>query len=97
MAKVRMVRRSAAQWRALVQRQGAGDESVARFCARERVSVASFYQWRTRVRGTAAPLAAPGEAASSGFVDLGDLRLGAGGFSLRVDLGGGLVLTLTRG
>lgn len=98
MAKVRMDRRSAGQWRALVLRQAGGDESVARFCAREQVNVASFYQWRARVRGAdAAAVVSQPESTAGGFVDLGAVRLGAGGYILRLDLGGGLVLSLTRG
>lgn len=98
MAKVRRLRRSAAQWQSLVLRQAAGEESVAQFCARERISVASFYQWRARVRGgEAGPVAGPCESTSSGFVDLGDVQLGGAGFTVRLELGGGLVLSLTRG
>jgi hypothetical protein len=33
----------------------------------------------------------------AGFVDLGDVSLGTGRMVLRLELGGGLVLQLTRG
>jgi hypothetical protein len=65
--------------------------SVAAFCTRERVSAASFYQWRARLARTTA--AAPSPAA---FVDLGTLA-GSGRLELRMSLGGGVVLQLARG
>ncbi|MCE2647087.1 MAG: hypothetical protein LW835_18210 [Burkholderiaceae bacterium] len=103
MAKVGRVRRDEAQWRALVARQLAGRESVARFCARERIGLGSFYRWRSRLGSDAAAVA---RAASGpgvpGFVDLGELRLQAqdgiaGRLSVRIDLGGGVVLVVSRG
>jgi hypothetical protein len=98
MAKMGRRRRSAAAWQALVTRQASSGESVARFCARERLSAASFYQWRSRLRGNAMAAAQCDEAPTpAGFVDLGDVSLGTGRMVLRLELGGGLVLQLTRG
>lgn len=97
MAKI-VRRRNATAWQALVSRQARSGESVARFCARERVSVASFYQWRARSRQDAMSQAPFGESPTAGaFVDLGEVSLGTGRLVLRLDLGGGLVLQLTRG
>lgn len=91
-------RRNAAAWQVLVSRQAGSGESVARFCARERVSVASFYQWRARLRQDTMTAARSDEAPTPGaFVDLGEMRLGTGRMVLRLDLGGGLVVQLTRG
>lgn len=39
----------AAQWRKRLQRFGLSNTSVARFCRREGVSVASFYHWRKKL------------------------------------------------
>lgn len=41
--------RKLAVWRERLERFSRGDWAVGRFCARERVSVASFYYWRTKV------------------------------------------------
>lgn len=38
----------AAQWRKRLERFESSSLSVARFCQRERISVASFYYWRKR-------------------------------------------------
>ena len=92
-------RLGSAGWQALVVRQVASGLSVAAFCARERVSAASFYQWRARLRadgesGSATPVR---EDAADAFVDLGALALGGGRLALRLDLGGGVLLQLSRG
>lgn len=46
--------RKAAEWQARFERFRQGGQSVARFCARECVSVASFYQWRKKLQGSPA-------------------------------------------
>ena len=86
-------------WRVLVARQAASGLSVAAFCTREGLSAASFYQWRTRLRGAAGAAArkVAGEPPAHAFVDLGPLTMGAGRVELRIDLGGGVVLQLSHG
>lgn len=49
----------AAQWRRRLERFGSCNTSVARFCRREAVSVASFYHWRKK-------LAAPADTPRAG-------------------------------
>ena len=90
------VRWNAENWKTLLANQLASGLSVAAFCARERLSTASFYQWRSRLDSKAlrAPLVA--SAAGGAFVDLGALDASSR-FELRVELGGGLVLQLVRG
>lgn len=91
-------RLNATAWQALVSRQAGSGESVARFCTREGVSVASFYQWRARLRQDATAGARSAEVTTPGaFVDLGEMRVGTGRMVLRLDLGDGLVVQLTRG
>lgn len=99
MASRQRKRLGAAGWQALVARQDTSGLSVAAFCAREKLSAASFYQWRTRLRGGAGetPPMGASEAGSGAFVDLGALAMGAGRLELRIDLGGGVVLQLSRG
>jgi len=67
------VRRSAESWRVLVAKQLESGLSVAAFCARERLSAANFYQWRTRlgsgaVQAPAATSAAGGRLRGSGRI-----------------------------
>jgi len=43
----------AAYWRQVVERQAESGPSIARFCEREDVSTASFYNWRRRLAESA--------------------------------------------
>lgn len=91
-------------WREVMRRFDASATSVQAFCSREGLSAASFYRWRERLQAEgAAPARAPAlsapaprKPAATGFVDLGSL-LGVGGaLELKLDLGGGVVLSLSR-
>jgi hypothetical protein len=42
-------------WQDLIDRQEAGRQSIADFCEGERVSTASFYAWRSRLRSLRQP------------------------------------------
>jgi len=92
-----------AAWRSRLARYAAGTQSVAAFCLGEAVSTWSFYKWRTRLRGLDA------RAVPAPFIDLGAVAgpvtgtPGTGGaaaapgsIAVRLDLGGGLVLTIVR-
>lgn len=49
----------AAQWRQRLERFGCSSASVARFCRREGVSIASFYHWRKKLAVKTRPPATP--------------------------------------
>jgi len=92
-------------WRALVQRFEAAGVTVVEFCRREGVSKSSFERWRSQLRTTRPQPTGerddrPHEPAASQFVDLGALQGTSGDaqrLQIKLDLGGGLVLQLTRG
>ena len=80
---------------------------MVEFCAREGLKSSSLYRWRERLRRDGAPAMAPRARASgivvaapSGFIELGDLahatRRTETGVHVRLDLGSGLVLQITR-
>lgn len=99
MATSKRKRLGSADWRARVAQQAASGLSAAAFCARHGLHAASFYQWRTRLRADAVG-SPPREAHADpggAFVDLGTLAMGASRLELRLDLGGGLLLQLSRG
>jgi hypothetical protein len=95
-------------WRERFERfEGAG-LSVEAFCRREGLCRSSFNRWRVRLRPGAVPAASARQVAKHGvspaFVDLGMLGAAAGattvgsasGLELRIELGGGVTLTLSR-
>lgn len=101
-------RLSEAQWREVMQRFDGAFSTVEEFCADEGVSTTSFYRWRALLaqsrpaghrpavpaRRNLAPVRAA--AATPGFVDLGALGECGAVLELRLDLGGGVVLQLSR-
>lgn len=96
-------RRDAHTWRAMLERFASSGLSVAAFCEREGISEASLYRWRSLLQGAgknkkprqqiavsaAAPIAAE-------FVELGALRSDSARVEVRLDLGGGVSLTVVR-
>ena len=101
-----------AAWRSRLARYAAGTQSVAAFCLGEAVSTWSFYKWRTRLRGLAASRVPARRALPepASFIDLGAVAGPAAGvaatagaapaapgnLAVRLELGGGLVLTIVR-
>lgn len=97
-----------AAWRSRLQRYGQSGKSIAAFCRDEAVSKASFHNWRTKLANDepATPPAHP-----TPFIDLGSIKQPVGmkratpsaasippalGIDIRIDLAGGIVLTITR-
>jgi len=93
-------------WRELFHRFSGAGLTVEAFCQREGLSRSSFNRWRSRLPMRSGTVAATAVGASdkrqsaAPFVDLG--LLGAAGtaapagLEMRLDLGGGLSLTLVR-
>jgi hypothetical protein len=90
-----------------LRRFDAAATTVHEFCAREGLSTSSFYRWRERLRHSGTPVAVSRARASSisvpapsGFIDLGDLARPScrteAALQVRLELGGGLVLQITR-
>lgn len=101
--KVRQ-RRSEHVWREIVSRQEQSGLTVTQFCEREGLMAASLYGWRGRLRQDAAS-EKPSPTPSSGtrvqknteeFIDLGAIGASRARFEVRLDLGGGMLLTLAR-
>jgi transposase-like protein len=100
MDAVRRRRRSAAAWRAVLERFEASGLTTVAFCEREGIGSKSLYRWRSRL-GSARELPAPRQAVgatnTAGFVDLGTLSSRSSRVELRLDLGGGVILQIARG
>jgi len=94
-------------WRDRLARFASSGKTAEAFCRDEAVSTASFYGWRARLRAREGdPEPAPSAAAP--FIDLGMMAgvgsvvsraaatASAAGVDVRIDLGGGVTLTIAR-
>ena len=103
MEQTRRQRRDASAWRALVSGFEQSGLSVAQFCEQHDIGAASFYHWRSRLSSPRTTrkrllLATPvATAQRNGFLDLGPLGSSSSRMEVRLDLGGGIVVHLTRG
>ena len=93
-------------WRQRLSRFAQSGQTVKTFCHQESVSACSFYHWRQRLQQPTAPR--DGGAESAAFVDLGAITAsgtriesaaatGVANLTIRLDLPGGIVLTIARG
>ena len=91
-------RRSREQWRSVSDRFEASGLGVEAFCDREGISNSRFRRWRGLL-GAEAPRRKDEVAVGrADFVDAGLLGIGGSGrLEIRLELGGGVVLHLTRG
>ncbi len=109
MSGQRRRRLDAQTWREVLERFAAAGMTVGEFCGRERLSPSSFYRWRDRLHTAstqavaARPLRDAGVAVAPGpahFIELGSLAssrdVGGSCLELHLDLGGGVVLRITR-
>ena len=89
----------------------ASGQSVAAFCRAEGIPVSTFYQRRARLKKQGPQKRNPADAAVASFIDAGALVVSAparpvapplqtaerrDGVEVRIDLGGGVVLRVTR-
>jgi transposase-like protein len=98
-------------WRDRLTRHAASGKSIAAFCRDEAISAASFHVWRTKLENDGNEQAAR-PAPHSAFIDIGAVKSAVGsratehstppaplamaGIDIRIDLGGGVVLTIAR-
>ena len=88
----------AEQWRERLARQAGSGKSVAAFCREQGIATQTFYWWRNRLSRQEAG-AVPRPAAATPFLDLGAMPAAAahaGSLSIRLDLPGGITLTIAR-
>ena len=97
--KARRKYRSESQWRTLLVRHQTSGLGIQAFCRSERISEASFYRWRTLLKGSWEDGVRVRQDGGSAFVDLGALEPLSSAkpkLDLRLDLGDGLMLHLVR-
>jgi putative transposase len=98
-----------ATWRNHLARHASSGKSIAAFCRDEAISAGNFHAWRTKLTNGANEHAAR-PAPQATFIDLGAVNSAVGsratehalaplamsGIDIRIDLGGGVVLTIAR-
>jgi len=102
MSLSKRIRRSAVVWRQLFSRQSSSGLSVPEFCRREGINASLFQRWRSTLNDSepdrrVSARTEPAVEVPAPFIDLGDLRSGGPRIEVRLDLGGGMVLSIARG
>jgi transposase-like protein len=103
MSKTKRVKRSETTWRELFSRQAASGVPASEFCRREGINAGLFRRWRAALsspkRAEKSKVSKPVTAAGAPFIDLGALSSSPGGarFEVRLELGGGVTLSVARG
>ena len=102
MGQSKRIRRGMAGWRKLSAQQSSSGFSVRDFCRRKGINASLFRRWQARLKDSSpqVPSRAPVKRALTGaapFIDLGELRSGSARLEVRLDLGGGMVLSIARG
>jgi hypothetical protein len=102
MEQIRRQRRDENAWRSVISGFEGSGLTVSQFCEREGIGAASFYHWRSRLRQGARrkrqAQVDPAMPTSRGdFLDLGALGSSSSRMEVRLDLGGGMMIHVTRG
>jgi putative transposase len=100
MDQIKRIKRSEATWRELFARHASSGVSVLEFCRAEGINPGVFRRWRSmlkdgiRVEQSKARMKAK---AVTPFIDIGAVGAGRSRMEVRLELGGGVVLTVARG
>ena len=102
MEQAKLGHRDEATWREIFARHAASGLLTSQFCRQEGLNPGIFRRWRTKLESPAGSQAkriesARGVKAAQSFVDLGALEAGSSRCEIRLELGGGVVLSLVRG
>jgi hypothetical protein len=98
-------RRDEQAWREVLSRFASSAQTVSAFCEGEGISEASLYRWRSILQGAgrnkkskqrASMVLSDARPSAAPFVDLGALRSDSARMEVRLDLGGGVWLTVVR-
>jgi hypothetical protein len=100
MQRVKAKRRLRAEaWPAMVSRFAGSGMTAEAFSEQQRVSLASLEHWQEKLqqaRPSQRTAVTPAQSQRAGFVDLGALGGSGARVELRLDLGDGVLLTLSR-
>jgi hypothetical protein len=99
MGQSKRIRRGTAGWRKLFSRQSRSGLTVPEFCRREGINASLFRRWQSRLVGleSVGKVTPVSVEAAEPFIDLGALRSSGRRLEVRLDFGGGVVLSIARG
>jgi len=89
----RRIRRSEADWRAILSAFAASGLSQKAFCEREGLAVSTLQYWKRRLAKDAGEVE---PQAGASVIDLGALEQGPAGWEVEIALGDGVSVTLRR-
>jgi transposase-like protein len=98
MRQTTLANQRATQWRERITQQAKSGQSIAAWCREHGIAVQTFYWWKSRLHPSKkAPAASLSTAGTAPFIDLGTLGSEpCAGLQIRLDLGNGMTLSITR-
>lgn len=102
MEQAKRIYRDEATWREIFARQRESGLLVSQFCRQEKINPGIFRRWREGLEGSGQPAAKRLGRRSTAkpaqpFVDLGALADPGARCEIRLELGGGVILSVVRG
>jgi hypothetical protein len=101
MDQIKRIKRSEATWRELFARHASSGLSVLEFCRAEGINPGVFRRRRSMLNGGgmqgAKTQARAAAKAATPFIDIGAMGAGQSRMEVRLEFGGGVVLTVARG
>jgi hypothetical protein len=100
MEAIKRIRRSESMWRELLARYEASGMSVLEFCRAEGIHRTVFQRWRSRLKGNGKSGNAKPRATAkvaTPFIDIGAVAMDRSRYEVRLELGGGMILSIARG
>lgn len=100
--QIKRIHRDEATWREIFARHAASGLLRSQFCRQEGINPGVFRRWHERLESSPRSQAKRTEPprrvkARQSFVDLGALEAGGSRCEIRLELGGGVVLSVVRG
>ncbi len=100
MEAIKRIKRSEAAWREIFARHAASGVSLLEFCRSEGINPGVFRRWRFKLSDAhqveKVKIRKKAERVAP-FIDIGAVDAGRSRFEVRLEFGGGVVLTVARG
>jgi len=100
MDQIKRIKRSEATWREIFARHASSQMSVLEFCRSEGINPGVFQRWRSMLNGGSAGEKSASRTVAKSvtpFIDIGAVGADRTRMEVRLELGGGVVLTVARG